>query len=408
MSDAPFVILGGGMVAGYAAKEIVDAGLRRGQLVILSADSSLPYERPPLSKSFLAGKDTEDAIRMEPADFYRDHGIDVRLNTVVTAVDAERKRLVLKSGEVLTFEKLVIATGAVPRMLDVPGAGLHHVHVLRTIADSKAIAASADSARRAVVIGGGFIAMEVASVLTQRRIQVVMVLREDRIWQHFFSPEMSGFFERYYTDRGVRLIRKAEVAELRGNGMVREAVLKGGETIPCAMVVAGIGVVPATEMLTNSGIEIGDGVMVNEYLETNQPGVYAAGDVANYQDVLFGKRRRVEHWDNAVSQGRCCGRALMGERQPFRHVPYFFSDVFDLSYEYWGDASDADEVVHRGDVSSGSFSTWWLRGGRLVAAFAMNRPDEERESAPKWIEAKQAISGARLKNAGTPVTEAAV
>jgi NADPH-dependent 2,4-dienoyl-CoA reductase/sulfur reductase-like enzyme len=407
MSDARFVILGGGMVAGYAAKEMVDGGLKRGELAIVSSDTTIPYERPPLSKSFLAGKDTEESIRIQPEQFYRDHGIDVRLNTEVTAVDARRKRLALESGGEVAFEKLVIATGAVPRKLAIPGANLDHVHYLRTMDDSKAIAASAQSAEHAVVIGGGFIGMEVASVLAQRRIQVAMVLREDRIWKQFFSPEMSRFFERYYTERGVRFVKNATITELRGSGKVREGLLSGGETIPCALVVAGIGVTPATGMLENSGIETGDGVMVNEFLETNQPGVYAAGDVANYQDVLFGKRRRVEHWDNAVSQGRHCGRSLMGERAPFRHVPYFFSDVFDLSYEYWGDSSGADEVVHRGDVSSSSFSTWWLRQNRVVAAFTMNRPDEERDAAPRWIETKQTISGARLKDAGRPLTEAA-
>jgi NADPH-dependent 2,4-dienoyl-CoA reductase/sulfur reductase-like enzyme len=162
------------------------------------------------------------------------------------------------------------------------------------------------------------------------------------------------------------------------------------------MAVAGIGVKPVTDMLAGSGIDIGDGVMVNEYLETNLSDIFAAGDVANYQDVLFNKRRRVEHWDNAVSQGQHCARVLMGERAAFRHVPYFFSDVFDLSYEYWGDASVSDEVVHRGDLSGKSFSVWWLAKKRVVAAFTMNRPDEERETAPKWIEAKQTVSAERL------------
>jgi NADPH-dependent 2,4-dienoyl-CoA reductase/sulfur reductase-like enzyme len=165
------------------------------------------------------------------------------------------------------------------------------------------------------------------------------------------------------------------------------------------MVVAGMGVRAATGMLDNCGIEVADGVIVNEYLEANLPGVYAAGDVASYQDVLFGKRRRVEHWDNAVSQGQHCARVLMGERVPFKHVPYFFSDIFDLSYEYWGDPAGAEEVVHRGDLSTSSFSVWWLRQKRVVAAFAMNRPEEERDTAPKWIESRQLVSAARLKDA---------
>jgi NADPH-dependent 2,4-dienoyl-CoA reductase/sulfur reductase-like enzyme len=180
-------------------------------------------------------------------------------------------------------------------------------------------------------------------------------------------------------------------------------VLADGQTIPCELVVAGIGVQPEIAMLASSGFEVGDGIMVNEYLETGQPDIYAAGDVANYVDILFQKRRRVEHWDNAVSQGQYCARALLGERVPFKHVPYFFSDVFDLSYEYWGDSSGADQVVHRGDFSKKSFSTWWLRQQTVVAAFTMNRPDEEREIAPKWIESRHQVSAKELEDSARPI-----
>jgi NADPH-dependent 2,4-dienoyl-CoA reductase/sulfur reductase-like enzyme len=406
MNSARFVILGGGMVAGYAAKEMVDAGLKAGELAIISADTTVPYERPPLSKGFLAGKDTEESIRIQPEAFYRDQGIELKLETEVAAVDGKGRKLRLKSGGEFGFEKLLIATGARPRTLGVAGATMHNVHYLRSLDDSKAIQKSAKSAQHALIIGGGFIGMEVAAVLAQMRLQVTMALHEDRIWKKFFSPEMSAFFESYYTARGVRLLKNTSVNALHGDGMVGEAVLSDGSTIPCTVVVAGIGVKPATDMLAGSGIEVADGVMVNEYLETNVPGIYAAGDVANYQDVVYGKRRRVEHWDNAVSQGRHCGRTLMGERTPFRHVPYFFSDVFDLSYEYWGDSSGAGETIHRGDLSTNSFSVWWLREERVVAAFAMNRPDEEREAAQKWIETRQPVSGAILRDAARPVNEA--
>jgi NADPH-dependent 2,4-dienoyl-CoA reductase/sulfur reductase-like enzyme len=233
-----------------------------------------------------------------------------------------------------------------------------------------------------------------------------MVLREERIWSRIFTPQMSNFFESYYAARGVRIVKSTEVTALRGAGTVSMVVLGSAPPIPCELVIAGIGVQPVTDMFAGSNIEVGDGVIVNEYLETNQPGIYAAGDVANYQDLLFGKRRRVEHWDNAVSQGQYCAQALMSERAPFRHVPYFFSDIFDLSYEYWGDSSDAEEVVHRGDLSGNSFSVWWLRQNRLVAAFAMNRPDEEREAAPKWIEAKQLVSSKKLADAGHSILAA--
>ncbi|MGE5111130.1 MAG: NAD(P)/FAD-dependent oxidoreductase [Acidobacteriaceae bacterium] len=407
MGSSRFVILGGGMVAGYAAKQMVELGLKAGELAILSADDVVPYERPPLSKTYLAGKDTDDTIKISPDDFYRQHGIDVQLKSHVSAVDAKSKRLTLKSGEEISFERLVIATGARPRLLNVPGTNLKGLHYLRSMDDSRSMREHSQNVKRAVVIGGGFIGMEVAAVLAQKNIEVTMVLGDDRIWKRLFSPEMSKFFADYYTARGVRIVPSTTVTELRGDSSVSSVVLANGDTVACELVVAGIGVEPVTDFLAGSGLEINNGIVVNEYLETNQPGILAAGDVANYQDVLFKKRRRVEHWDNAVSQGQHCARALLGERAVFRHVPYFFSDVFDLSYEFWGDSSEADQVVHRGDLSSKSFSTWWLRGERVVAAFVMSRPDEERDTAPKWIEVQQKISAKKLQDTSQPIAAAA-
>ena len=396
MKTSKYLILGGGMVAGYAAKQFVENGLKPDELTIVSADSSIPYERPPLSKGFLAGKDSEDSIFISADDFYRRHGIELKLNYEADGVDPAGKSVHLRSGEEIGFEKLVVATGARVKMLDIPGRDLAGVYYLRTLEDSKRIREKAGSAKRAGVIGGGFIAMEVASVLAQKGIETTMVLPDDRIWRRFFTSPMSRFFEDYYTARGVRFAKNTKVVELAGAGAVESAVLQNGERLPCDMVVAGIGVKPVTEPLIDSGIEVADGVVVNEYLETNQRDIYAAGDVASYYDVLFGKHRRAEHWDNAVSQGQYCARALLGEREPFVHVPYFFSDVFDLSYEFWGDPSGAEEVVERGDLSSNSFSVWWLRQGRVAAAFTMNRPDEEREAAPRLIQSKELVSAEML------------
>lgn len=400
MSSSKYLILGGGMVAGYAAKQLVEGGLKPGELTIVSADSSVPYERPPLSKSFLAGKDTEASVLINAGDFYQKHGIGIMLNCEADGVDPVRKRVHLRSGQEIGFEKLIVATGARVRKLDIPGHDLAGVHYLRTLEDSKRIRDKAASAKRAVVIGGGFIAMEVASVLAQKGIETTMVLPDDRIWKRFFTSPMSRFFEDYYTARGVRFSKNTKVAELTGGGAVASAHLQNGERVDCDMVVAGIGVRPVTEPLINSGIEIADGVVVNEYLETNQPDIYGAGDVASYYDALFGKHRRAEHWDNAVSQGQHCARALLGECTPFLHVPYFFSDVFDLSYEFWGDPSGAEEIVEHGDLSSNSFSTWWLRQGRLVADFTLKRPDEEREAAPRLIQSKEPVSAVTLPRGG--------
>ena len=405
---ANIVILGGGMVAGYAAKQLVELGLAKGELAILSADNAVPYERPPLSKSFLAGKGSEDDIKISPEKFYEEHGIEVMLKCEVASVDVKRKRLILKGGEELSFHKLIIATGARPRTLNIPGANLQNLFYLRTMSDSKSIRSATDKMKHAVVIGGGFIGMEVAAVLAQKGIEVAMVISDDRVFKRLFSPGMSNFFENYYTARGVRLIKLTSVTELRGDGSVKSAVLRDGQNLQCDLVVAGIGVEPATEVVKNSGLDLGDGILVDEYLQTSVPDLFAAGDVANYQDVLFGKRRRVEHWDNAVSQGQHCARSLMGDRTPFKHVPYFFSDIFDLSYEYWGDALGADQVVHRGDLSSNSFSVWWVRQQRLVAAFTMNRPHEERDAAPKWIESGRRVSASKLADVSQAIATASV
>jgi len=318
-----------------------------------------------------------------------------------------RKLLHLRSGEYLGFDKLVVATGARVRTLNVPGNDLAGVQYLRSLEDSKTLRAQAAGAKRALVIGAGFIGMEVAAVLAQKGVSTTMVLPQDRIWKRFFTPAMSAFLESYYRARGVAFRKQSKLAELHGPGAVSSAKLESGETLACDLVVVGIGVVPVTEPLANSGIQLDNGALVNEYLETNQPNIYAAGDVANYQDTLYGKRRRVEHWDNAVSQGQHCARTLLGERAPFVHVPYFFSDVFDLSYEFWGDPAGAGEIVERGDLSGPSFSVWWLRQKQLVAAFTMNRPDEERDAAQRWIAARQPVSAAKLKNSES-VAEAAI
>jgi NADPH-dependent 2,4-dienoyl-CoA reductase/sulfur reductase-like enzyme len=396
MNQCKYVILGGGMAAGYAAKELAERGVKAGELAIVSADTAVPYERPPLSKGFLAGKEDEAKIRINPEEFYGERGIELKLKTEVAGVDTEKRLLQLQSGEQLGFEKLMVATGAAVRTLEVPGADLEGIFYLRSLDDSKRIRLRAEGARKAVVIGSGFIGMEVASVLAQKGVETAMVIREDRIWPKFFSPAMSKNFEAYFSERGVRFLKRASVAEVKRDRELK-VVTQDGRGLSCDMLVAGIGVRPAVDVLMDSGIELGDGIPVNSFLETSEPGVYAAGDVANYEDTLFGVRRRAEHWDNAVSQGQHCARVMTGERKPFVHVPYFFSDVFDLSYEYWGDGTGADEMIERGDLSTSSFSVWWLRDKRLIAAFVMNRPDQERSAAPQWIESKRHLVADELR-----------
>lgn len=238
--------------------------------------------------------------------------------------------------------------------------------------------------------------MEAASVLAQRGIDTSMVVRDDRIWKGFFTAGMSAFFEKYYTARGVKLMKQTGITAVENDSTAR---LTTGETVAFDVLVAGVGVRPLTELAAEAGLPVDNGIIVNEFLETADQNISAAGDVANYPDALFGnKRRRVEHWDNAVSQGQHIAHTLLGRREPFVHVPYFFSDVFDLSYEFWGDPSQADRIVHRGDLNTNSFSVWWLSHNTLVAAFVMNRPDEERELAPELIRLKTPLSAERLRS----------
>jgi len=406
VSGSKYVILGGGMVAGYAAKELVARGLGSGQLTIISADDALPYERPPLSKGFLSGRENEAGITINSSDWHREHGIDVRPQTVIENVDLKQKRLRPVSGAGFDFEILLIATGARARKLDCPGSDLPNVFYLRSLGDSRKIRTKAADSRQAVVIGGGFIGMEVASVLAQKKVETSLIIREDRVWSRVFTPPMSAFFESYYSSRGVQLLKRESVVSIKGANRI-DVSLTSSRRISCDMVVAGVGAAPVTELFSKSGLAVENGIAVNEFLETDQPGIFAAGDVANYVDKIFDKRRRVEHWDNAVSQGQHWAGIVRGERLPFMHVPYFFSDVFDLSYELWGDADGATQTVVRGDLSSTSFSVWWLKRDRLVSAFAMNRPDEERQAASEWIKSKRVISAERLGEQNRPISEAA-
>jgi NADPH-dependent 2,4-dienoyl-CoA reductase/sulfur reductase-like enzyme len=374
-------------------------------LTIISAENTLPYERPPLSKGFLAGKDTEDGILINKLEWYEKQGIDIKLRTTIDKIDLKKKRLYADCGEVFEFEALLIATGASARKLDCPGNELPNVFYLRSLADSRKIREKAASFKQAVVIGSGFIGMEVASVLSQKNIDTSLIIREDRVWSRVFTRAMSEFFERYYLSRGVKLLKNESVASLQGGDRIDVSLLSGRK-ISCDMVVAGVGAAPVTDLFANSGLAIENGIAVNEYLETNQPRISAAGDVANYVDKVFDKHRRVEHWDNAVSQGQHWASIIFRERRPFLHVPYFFSDIFDLSYELWGDSEGATQTIARGDLSSSSFSIWWLKRDCLIAAFVMNRPDEERQFAPEWIKSKQILSADRLKDHNRPIGEA--
>jgi NADPH-dependent 2,4-dienoyl-CoA reductase/sulfur reductase-like enzyme len=397
MVKFPYLILGGGVAAGYAAREFVEQGVSPGQLGLLTADSALPYERPPLSKAFMAGEKDPDDILINPPDFYEHNGIELRLGTVAGRVDLDQK-LVYTDGETIGFNKLMIATGARVRRFDLPGSDLQGLYFLRRLDNARDIRTAAAGSEKAVVIGGSFIGMEVAASLRQRGLDVSMVFLEEHVWQQVFSEPISEFFEDYFTRRGIKLYPASPVEGFSGqDGRLTGVRLQAGQELPADFAVAGIGVLPNTEIFANTPLQLDDGIVVNRFLEANVPDVYAVGDVARFHDVVLDKAQRFEHWDNAVAQGKLAARGMLGQREVYEHVPYFFSDVFDLSYEYWGDNRDADRVTYRGDLDTGSFSAWWLKNGHLAAAFVMDRPDEERQLAMDLILSGSPVSEADLE-----------
>lgn len=402
-----YAIIGGGLAAGYAAQIFAEANLPPQRVAIFSREGVPPYDRPPLSKDYLAGEEKAAETLINDLNFYPKHNIELYLNTPVTAVDLDKHQLFTEKGT-FGFEKLLIATGARPRTFsDLPGSDLTGIHYLRRLSDARQIRSEMAEAERAVVIGGSFIGMEVASVLARAGIKTTLTFPESRVWEAFFTPEMSDFFTTYYEERGVTILPGAEIAGFSGeNGRVQAVQLAQGKNLPADFVVAGIGVIPNLDIFRDTPLQMNDGILVNRFLETNVPGVYAVGDVAEYNDVIFDTERRIEHWDNAYQQGQLAAAIMLGERSVFKHVPYFFSDVFDLSYEFWGDSQGADTIIHRGDVVNGRFSVWWLQDAQLIAAFVMNRPDEEQEIAPQWIESGVDISAHRLADAAQPLTAA--
>lgn len=396
-----YVIIGGGLAAGYAARTFAQHGESAStQLCILSADSEFPYERPSLSKQYLAGEASVADILINKPDFYAQHGISVRLETVVGRVDFD-SHLLYAGNDIIGYENLMIATGARAKTLPTPGFDLRGVHTLRMALDARIIRREANDASRAVVIGGSFIGMEVASVLQSLGVQTTLVFPEARVWQSLFTPEMSQFFEQYYAERGVDFVTGAMLDRLEGqDGHVERVILQSGQAIPATLVVAGVGVKPNLELFRETPLQINDGILVNRFLETIEPNVFAVGDVARYHDPLTDKLIRFEHWDNAKAQGEHAARGMLGIRQEYLHVPYFFSDVFDLSFEFWGSTVDAATSVLRGDLDAGQFSTWWLDSdGRLVAAFVMDRPEEERALAPDWIRERATLTPETLRTA---------
>ena len=376
MKSTGYLLIGGGVASGEAAKQIRQKS-PEASITLVGQEGHRPYDRPPLSKEFLRGEKSREELVFDPEEYFREQNIDLVLGAAVGKLDLDSKTAVLDIDESIRFEKALIATGGRPVRLEVPGGELEGVHYLRTLDDSEAIAAEAGHGKRAVIVGAGFIGMEVAASLAQRGVQVSVIEPLPHIWPHFADPTLARYVQDHCSRRGVSFHTGETVAELRGKARVSSVVTGSGMEIPCDFVCVGIGIVPNVELAERAGLEVDNGIVVNEYLQSSHPDVYAAGDVANYVDPVFGKRRRVEHWGHAEYCGQLAGLNMTGAEDQYRLMTYVWSDIFDLHLEFAGDESEYDQVLTRGRLEDDSFTVLYLKQNVLRAYFAVNTASKE-------------------------------
>jgi apoptosis-inducing factor 3 len=368
--DAPsrIVIVGGG-AAGFAAAEMLRRQEYRGSVVMLSSEASEPVDRPNLSKDYLAGSAPEDWLPLRPADFYAGAGIDLRLATEVASIDTRTKNVILAGGEAVAYDRLLLATGAEPVRLPIPGADQPHVHLLRSLADSRAIIASARGARRAIVIGASFIGLEAAASLRAREIEVHVVGLELRPMERVLGPEMGDFVRALHEEHGIIFHLGDTVTSIDG----KRAALKSGGAIEADVVVIGVGVRPRLSLAEKCGLAIDRGVTVNAHLETSIPGIYAAGDIARWPDPHSGENIRVEHWVVAERQGQTAACNMLGQCEAFDAVPFFWSQHYDVPINYVGHAEKWDEIEIDGDIRARDCLVRYKSGGRVLAVASIYR-----------------------------------
>lgn len=370
------VIVGGGVAAASAAQTLRAEG-GQGRILLLAAEPQLPYHRGSLSKSFLSSASPESARRVMDAAGYEQLGIEVRTGAAVSSVQPAQHRLCVETGQEIGYGQLLLATGASAQRLEIPGAALAGVHVLHTLAEAQALRASALQASRAVVVGGSFVGLEVAAALRQRGLAVTLI-EQGALLDSLALPEFSSHLLAKLEQQGVEVLLGDAPLQFHGQAAVEGVTTRGGLTLDCDLVLLGVGVRPNTGFLRGSGIRFDlEGIRVDRFLQTNWPGIYAAGDVCSFFDTVFDCQRHLEHWDNAFKQGRHAARNMLGRRMPYGEVSYFYSHVFDLSFNLLGRIEPGHERIERGSLESGSYAAIFLQDDVPRGLFSLGRPADE-------------------------------
>jgi 3-phenylpropionate/trans-cinnamate dioxygenase ferredoxin reductase subunit len=400
------VIVGAGLAGAKAAETLRAEGFD-GPTILIGDENERPYERPPLSKDYLMGKAERDSIYVHPADWYREHNVDLRLGAAVTEVDRERHEVALADGSRIGYRKLLLATGSSPRRLQVPGAGLPGVHYLRTVGHSDGIRQAFQGAERVAVIGAGWIGLEAAAAARTAGAEVAIVEMAELPLLRMLGREVAQVFADLHLSHGVDLRMNAGVDEITGSsGRVSGVRLSDGSHIPADAVVVGVGITPNTQLAEAAGLDVSNGIRVDASLRTSDPDIYAAGDVACAYHPLLKSSIRVEHWSNARNQPQAAARAMLGQEVAYDRLPYFYTDQYDLGMEYSGyvEPGGYDEVIFRGDKQRREFVSFWLSQGRVLAGMNVNVWDVN-DAVQSLIRRGTPVDTARLANPGIPLDE---
>ena len=400
-----FVIVGASLAGAKAAETLRSEGFD-GRIVLIGEEPVRPYERPPLSKDYLRGETGFDDAAVHPAAFYEQHTIELRHPALATGLDIEERQVTLSSGERIGYDRLLLATGSTPRRLSVPGADLPGVRYLRTVADSDALRQALAATPQVVVIGGGWIGAEVAASARALGAPVALVEQASLPLERVLGPEVGTIYRDLHAGHGVDLHLGVGVEAIAGSGAAEAVRLTDGTTLPAQLVVVGIGIVPRVELALAAGLRIADGVAVDEHLQTSDPNIFAAGDVASAFHPRYGSPIRLEHWSAALNQGPVAARNMLGVTTVYDRTPYFFSDQYDLGMEYRGWAPVFDRVLFRGDPAGHEFIAFWLRDARVVAAMNANVWGAG-DAIEALLLAEHHVDAARLADPDADLTELA-